>query len=59
MRPVLRSAMPALPAKPDLLDCTDMIVAAAGGERDIPADSAILTGHAQSHRARTHFSTNG
>jgi 3-oxoacyl-[acyl-carrier-protein] synthase II len=30
--------------KPDLLDETDMIVAAAGGERDIPADSAILTG---------------
>ncbi len=30
--------------KPDLLDRTDMIVAAAGGERDIPADSAILTG---------------
>ncbi len=30
--------------KPDLLDGTDMIVAAAGGERDIPADSAILTG---------------
>ena len=30
--------------KPDLLDNTDMIVAAAGGERDIPADSSILTG---------------
>jgi 3-oxoacyl-[acyl-carrier-protein] synthase II len=30
--------------KPELLDVTDMIVAAAGGERDIPADSAILTG---------------
>jgi 3-oxoacyl-[acyl-carrier-protein] synthase II len=30
--------------KPDLLDGTDMIVAAGGGERDIPADSAILTG---------------
>jgi 3-oxoacyl-[acyl-carrier-protein] synthase II len=30
--------------KPDLLDATDMIVAAAGGERDVPADSAILTG---------------
>jgi 3-oxoacyl-[acyl-carrier-protein] synthase II len=28
----------------DLLDTTDMIVAAAGGERDIAADSAILTG---------------
>jgi len=39
-----RSPMPALPAKPDLLDGTDMIVAAGGGERDIPADSAILTG---------------
>ncbi len=30
--------------KPDLLDGTDVIVAAAGGERDIQADSAILTG---------------
>jgi 3-oxoacyl-[acyl-carrier-protein] synthase II len=30
--------------KPGLLDVTDMIVAAAGGERDISADSAILTG---------------
>jgi 3-oxoacyl-[acyl-carrier-protein] synthase II len=30
--------------KPELLDRTDMIVAAAGGERDIAADSAILTG---------------
>lgn len=30
--------------KPDLLDRTDMIVAAAGGERDIAADTAILTG---------------
>jgi 3-oxoacyl-[acyl-carrier-protein] synthase II len=30
--------------KPDLLDETDMIVAAGGGERDVPADSAILTG---------------
>jgi 3-oxoacyl-[acyl-carrier-protein] synthase II len=30
--------------RPDLLDGTDMIVAAGGGERDIPADSAILTG---------------
>jgi 3-oxoacyl-[acyl-carrier-protein] synthase II len=30
--------------KPELLDRTDMIVAAAGGERDVTADSAILTG---------------
>ena len=30
--------------KPEFLDDTDMIVAAAGGERDISADSAILTG---------------
>jgi 3-oxoacyl-[acyl-carrier-protein] synthase II len=30
--------------KPELLDETDMIVAAAGGERDTAADSAILTG---------------
>lgn len=33
-----------LAGKPDLLDHTDMIVAAIGGERDIPVDSAILTG---------------
>ncbi len=33
-----------LAGKPELLDDTDMIVAAAGGERDIPADSGILTG---------------
>jgi 3-oxoacyl-[acyl-carrier-protein] synthase II len=33
-----------LAGKPELLDNTDMIVAAAGGERDIPADSGILTG---------------
>jgi 3-oxoacyl-[acyl-carrier-protein] synthase II len=33
-----------LTGKPDLLDMTDMIVAAAGGERDTPADGAILTG---------------
>jgi 3-oxoacyl-[acyl-carrier-protein] synthase II len=30
--------------KADLLDTTDMIVAAGGGERDIAVDSAILTG---------------
>ncbi len=30
--------------KPDLLDRTDMIVAAGGGERDIPVDTAILAG---------------
>jgi 3-oxoacyl-[acyl-carrier-protein] synthase II len=30
--------------KPDLLDLTDMIVAAGGGERDVAADSAILAG---------------
>jgi len=30
--------------KPDLLDRTDMIVAAEGGERDIAADTAILSG---------------
>ncbi len=29
---------------PELLDRTDMIVAAGGGERDLPTDSAILTG---------------
>ena len=30
--------------KADLLDRTDMIVAAAGGERDVAADTGILTG---------------
>jgi len=33
-----------LTGKPDLLDHTDMIVAAIGGERDVPVDSAILAG---------------
>jgi len=33
-----------LSGKPDLLDHTDMIVAAIGGERDVPVDSAILAG---------------
>ena len=31
-------------SKPDLLDRTDMIVAAGGGERDIAVDTAILSG---------------
>jgi 3-oxoacyl-[acyl-carrier-protein] synthase II len=30
--------------KPDLLDHTDMIVAAIGGERDVPVDTAIIAG---------------
>ena len=30
--------------KPDLLDRTDMIVAAGGGERDVPVDATILAG---------------
>jgi 3-oxoacyl-[acyl-carrier-protein] synthase II len=33
-----------LAGKPDLLDHTDMIVAAIGGERDVPVDTAILAG---------------
>ena len=33
-----------LAGKPELLDHTDMIVAAIGGERDIPADTTILAG---------------
>jgi len=30
--------------KPDLLDRTDMIIGAGGGERDVPVDTAILAG---------------
>ncbi len=33
-----------LAGKPELLDHTDMIVAAIGGERDVPVDTAILAG---------------
>jgi 3-oxoacyl-[acyl-carrier-protein] synthase II len=33
-----------LKGKPDLLDHTDMIVAAIGGERDVPVDTTILAG---------------
>ena len=33
-----------LAGKPDLLDHTDMIIAAIGGERDVPVDTAILAG---------------
>jgi 3-oxoacyl-[acyl-carrier-protein] synthase II len=33
-----------LVGKPDLLDHTDMIVAAIGGERDVPVDTAIIAG---------------
>jgi len=33
-----------LAGKPDLLDRTDMVVAAIGGERDVPVDTAILAG---------------
>lgn len=33
-----------LAGKSDLLDHTDMIVAAIGGERDVPVDTAILAG---------------
>jgi 3-oxoacyl-[acyl-carrier-protein] synthase II len=36
--------------KPDLLDRTDMIVAAGGGERDVSADNAILAGLRQTNR---------
>jgi 3-oxoacyl-[acyl-carrier-protein] synthase II len=39
-----------LAGKPDLLDHTDMIVAAIGGERDVTADSAILTGARSAER---------
>jgi 3-oxoacyl-[acyl-carrier-protein] synthase II len=33
-----------LGGKPELLDHTDMIVAAVGGERDVPVDTAIIAG---------------
>src|SRR5580704_12612249 len=33
-----------LAGKPELLDHTDMIVAAIGGERDVPVDTTILAG---------------
>ena len=36
--------------KPDLLDRTDMIVAAGGGERDVAADNAILAGVRKANR---------
>ena len=36
--------------KPDLLDRTDMIVSAIGGERDIPVDTAILAGARKAER---------
>ncbi len=38
--------------KPDLLDRTDMIVAAGGGERDISVDTAILAGARKVANAR-------
>ena len=36
--------------KPELLDRTDMIVAAGGGERDVSADNAILAGVRKANR---------
>jgi 3-oxoacyl-[acyl-carrier-protein] synthase II len=39
-----------LAGKPDLLDHTDMIVAAIGGERDVPVDTAILAGVRQTDK---------
>ena len=43
----------------ELLARTDMIVAAGGGERDIAADTAILSGLPQRRRSRTPSSTSG
>ena len=43
----------------EVLARTDMIVAAGGGERDIAADIAILTGTAQAPRSRRRSSTSG
>ena len=43
----------------EMLARTDMIVAAGGGERDIAADTAILSGTARRREARSASSTNG
>ena len=43
----------------ELLARTDMIVAAGGGERDIAADSAILSGTADGRASPTPSSTSG
>ena len=43
----------------EMLARTDMIVAAGGGERDIAADSAILSRPRQGREAATPSSTNG
>jgi 3-oxoacyl-[acyl-carrier-protein] synthase II len=39
-----------LAGKPELLDHTDMIVAAVGGERDVPVDTAIIAGARQAEK---------
>ena len=45
--PGLRSTAPGVKGNAELLSRTDMIVAAGGGERDLAADSAILSGVAR------------
>jgi len=41
-----------LAGKHDLLDHTDMIIAAIGGERDVPVDTAILAGARKTDKPR-------
>jgi 3-oxoacyl-[acyl-carrier-protein] synthase II len=41
--------------QPELLDHTDMIVAAGGGERDVAVDNAILAGLRQSNRSSAYL----
>ena len=43
----------------EILDKTDMIVAAGGGERDVAVDTAILTDVARQAKSATRSSTNG
>ena len=44
--------MPAIAGNAELLDHTDMIVAAGGGERDIAVDTAIMAGVRKTNAAR-------
>ena len=50
MRRACKLSDAGIAGKPDLLDRTDMIVAAGGGERDVAADNAILAGVRKANR---------